>query len=104
MVACGHVGGVNLLLSTNDAGGQVIEILTDYQNLKQGGLGWLRTLQPQAWGEYRDRGLAWAEKGDWVRALADLQVYVSQAEDALDLDVISERMAELRRLLGSTPS
>jgi hypothetical protein len=45
MVACGHVGGVNLLLSTNDVGGQVIEILTDYQNLAQGGEGWLRTMK-----------------------------------------------------------
>jgi hypothetical protein len=45
MVACGHVGGVNLLVSKNDAGGQVIEILTDYQNLDQGGLGWLRTMR-----------------------------------------------------------
>lgn len=45
MVACGHVGGVNLLLSKNDAGGQVIEILTDYQNLAKGGEGWLRTMK-----------------------------------------------------------
>jgi len=45
MVACGHVGGVNLLLSKNDAGNQVIEILTDYQNLERGGQGWLRTMR-----------------------------------------------------------
>jgi Calcineurin-like phosphoesterase len=45
LVACGHVGGVNLLVSTNDAGGQVIEILTDYQNLEAGGQGWLRTMK-----------------------------------------------------------
>ena len=45
MVACGHVGGVNLLRSVNDAGGSVIEILTDYQNLEQGGQGWLRTMR-----------------------------------------------------------
>jgi hypothetical protein len=45
MVACGHVGGVNLLVSKNDAGGQVIEILTDYQNLAEGGQGWLRTMR-----------------------------------------------------------
>ncbi|MDX1944624.1 MAG: metallophosphoesterase [Pirellulaceae bacterium] len=45
MVACGHVGGVNLLVSTNDAGGKVIEILTDYQNLAEGGRGWLRTMR-----------------------------------------------------------
>lgn len=45
MVACGHVGGVNLLQSTNEAGGRVIEILTDYQNLAKGGEGWLRTMK-----------------------------------------------------------
>jgi hypothetical protein len=45
MVACGQVGGVNLLVNKNDAGGQVIEILTDYQNLDKGGLGWLRTMK-----------------------------------------------------------
>jgi hypothetical protein len=45
LVACGHVGGVNLLQSVNDAGGKVIEILTDYQNLAEGGQGWLRTMR-----------------------------------------------------------
>ena len=45
MVACGHVGGVNLLRSVNDSGKGVIEILTDYQNLQQGGQGWLRTMK-----------------------------------------------------------
>ena len=45
MVACGHVGGVNLLLSVNDSGGSVIEILTDYQNLSQGGQGCLRSMK-----------------------------------------------------------
>jgi hypothetical protein len=45
MVACGHVGGVNLQRSVNDAGRPVIEILTDYQNLELGGQGWLRTMR-----------------------------------------------------------
>jgi hypothetical protein len=45
MVACGHVGGVRLQHSTNDFGKPVIEILTDYQNLDKGGLGWLRTMR-----------------------------------------------------------
>jgi hypothetical protein len=45
MVACGHVGGVNLQRSVNDSGRPVIEILTDYQNLEQGGQGWLRTMR-----------------------------------------------------------
>jgi len=45
MVACGHVGGVNMQTSKNDAGEPVIELLTDYQNLKNGGDGWLRTMK-----------------------------------------------------------
>jgi hypothetical protein len=45
MVACGHVGGVLQQVSANDAGAPVIEILTDYQNLKEGGQGWLRTMK-----------------------------------------------------------
>jgi hypothetical protein len=45
LVVCGHVGGVNVLFSQNDAGAQVIEILTDYQNLAGGGEGWLRTMK-----------------------------------------------------------
>ncbi|MFM7342890.1 MAG: SirB1 family protein [Betaproteobacteria bacterium] len=60
----------------------------------------LLIVQPQAWSEYRDRGLAWAEQGQPSRALDDLEVYVSHAEDALDLDVIGERISELRRALG----
>ena len=60
----------------------------------------LLVLQPQAWPEYRDRGLAWAEQGQPLRALSDLETYVAQAEDALDLDLIGQRMAELRRSLG----
>ncbi len=45
LVVSGHFGGVAFQTSTNDAGGKVFEILTDYQNLKMGGNGWLRTLR-----------------------------------------------------------
>ena len=45
LVASGHVLGVGLQESTNDAGGKVIEMLTDYQGLPNGGDGWLRTLR-----------------------------------------------------------
>jgi regulator of sirC expression with transglutaminase-like and TPR domain len=54
-------------------------------------------LLPQAWPEYRDRGLAWASMGDAARAVPDLEIYLAQAEDALDLDAIAERVAQLRR-------
>lgn len=60
----------------------------------------LVVLQPQAWSEYRDRGLAWAEQGDANRALSDLQVYLDNAEDAFDLDEIHQRIEQLRRALG----
>lgn len=60
----------------------------------------LVVLLPQAWSEYRDRGLAWAEQGDANRALSDLQVYLDNAEDAFDLDEIHQRIERLRRALG----
>ena len=44
LVVSGHVLGVGLQTSTNDAGGKVLEMLTDYQGLPNGGDGWLRTL------------------------------------------------------------
>ncbi len=57
----------------------------------------LIVLQPEAWTEYRDRGLALAMQGEVVRAVADLETYLEHAEDALDIDVMAERLAELRR-------
>ncbi|MDB5929586.1 MAG: hypothetical protein JWR60_1293 [Polaromonas sp.] len=57
----------------------------------------LIVLQPDAWSEYRDRGLAWAAQGDVVYALADLETYLAHAEDALDIDAIAERVSRLRR-------
>ena len=56
----------------------------------------LITLLPQAWGEYRDRGLALAEQGQSALALADLEVYLAHAEDGLDIDAVAERARELR--------
>lgn len=57
----------------------------------------LLTLLPDAWLEYRDRGLAWAEMGDAPLAVADLEVYIAQAEDALDREAMQRRVSELRR-------
>ena len=54
-------------------------------------------LLPQAWAEYRDRGLAHAELGHAAEAVADLERYLAHVEEALDLDAISARAAELRR-------
>jgi len=45
LVVSGHVLGVGLQRSINDVGGEVLEMLTDYQGLPNGGDGWLRSLK-----------------------------------------------------------
>ncbi len=57
----------------------------------------LLVLQPKAWSEYRDRGLAYAEYGDSAMAVKDLEKYLMHADDALDIDAIADRVAQLRR-------
>ncbi|MEX1095026.1 MAG: metallophosphoesterase [Planctomycetales bacterium] len=44
LVVSGHFAGTNVQTSANDDGGTVIEMLADYQNLANGGNGWLRVL------------------------------------------------------------
>jgi len=60
----------------------------------------LLILLPDAWTEYRDRGLAWAEMGDNRLAVADLDTYLARTDDALDRDAIVQRVQELRRALS----
>ena len=57
----------------------------------------LLILLPEAWAEYRDRGLAHAEQGNTQRAVTDLETYLVHAQDALDIDEVAERVANLRR-------
>ena len=57
----------------------------------------LVVLLPQAWAEYRDRGLAHAELGHAQQAVADLETYLGNVEEGLDIDAIAARTAELRR-------
>jgi regulator of sirC expression with transglutaminase-like and TPR domain len=54
-------------------------------------------LLPEAWAEYRDRGLAHAEQGNTSEAVRDLETYLVHAQDALDIDAIADRVAGLRR-------
>ncbi len=54
-------------------------------------------LLPDAWSEFRDRGLAHAEQGNARLAVADLETYLVHAEEALDIDVIADRVTALRR-------
>jgi regulator of sirC expression with transglutaminase-like and TPR domain len=60
----------------------------------------LLILLPDAWYEYRDRGLAWAEMGDNRLAVSDLERYVAHTDDPLDRDAIEQRLHALRRELS----
>ncbi len=57
----------------------------------------LIVLRPDAWEEYRDRGLAYAVQGHSAQALPDLEVYLTNAGDALDCDRIAARVTVMRR-------
>jgi regulator of sirC expression with transglutaminase-like and TPR domain len=54
-------------------------------------------LQPNAHADRRDRGYALAELGHTKAALSDLQAYLREAEDALDVDAVAEVVAQLRK-------
>lgn len=58
----------------------------------------LVVLLPDAWSEHRDRGIAHAEQGNTAEAVRDLETYLAHADDALDIDVIAERVVTLRRV------
>jgi regulator of sirC expression with transglutaminase-like and TPR domain len=57
----------------------------------------LVTLMPEAWSEYRDRGLAHAARGQTELAVRDLETYLGNAQDALDIDAVADHLANLRR-------
>ena len=84
-------------------------ILRNLKELHQTQQDWLRLiavqdrlliLLPDAWVEYRDRGLAWAELGDNRLAVSDLELYVAHTEDPLERDAIEQRLRALRRELN----
>lgn len=59
----------------------------------------LVVLQPNAWTEHRDRGLAHADCGNMKQAVADLEAYVSHAPEGADLEEITARLQDLRNHL-----
>ena len=60
----------------------------------------LIVLQPDAWPEYRDRGLAHAALGHKQQAVPDLEAYLRHTDARQDLDAITDRVAELKREAG----
>lgn len=80
-------------------------MLRNLQDIHRSQEDWLRfvpvqdrliVLLPDAWSEYRDRGLALAELGERERASADLTVYLAEAGDISDRQAMVDRLAELR--------
>ncbi|HQQ68725.1 MAG TPA: tetratricopeptide repeat protein [Alicycliphilus sp.] len=59
----------------------------------------LVTLLPDAWDEWRDRGLAYAELGQPVQAAQDLETYLAHAQGAGDVLDVQLRIRALRGLL-----
>jgi regulator of sirC expression with transglutaminase-like and TPR domain len=57
----------------------------------------LLVLLPQAWDEYRDRGLAHAELGHRADAVDDLSTYLAHASAQGDAERIAQRLAELQQ-------
>jgi regulator of sirC expression with transglutaminase-like and TPR domain len=97
---------VGLYLQSVPARDIISRMLRNLKEIHKTQQDWLRliavqdrliVLHPDAWDEYRDRGLAFAEQGEAGRAVPDLETYLAHAEDALDLDAIADRLARLRR-------
>jgi regulator of sirC expression with transglutaminase-like and TPR domain len=61
----------------------------------------LIVLLPQAWTEFRDRGLLHAELGNLERAANDLQCYLVHTSDRADSTVIADRLDAVLRGTGS---
>ncbi len=57
----------------------------------------LIVLEPNAWAEYRDRGLAFAAQGQVAQAVPDLEKYLFHAEHAPDVSGVAQQLAQLRR-------
>ncbi len=58
----------------------------------------LIVLLPQAWSEYRDRGLVHAQLGDTRQAVHDLETYLANSQDSLDIDAVADHVNALRRI------
>ena len=56
----------------------------------------LIALLPEAWTEYRDRGLLHAELGDTASAVEDLETYLARASQEMDRHAIADRLTDLR--------
>lgn len=59
----------------------------------------LLVVRPHSWEDWRDRGLAQAEAGQWARAIDDLKVYVKEVPQAADAPSMRDNISAMQRLL-----
>ena len=80
-------------------------VLRNLKDIQRQAGDWPRLLQvlerlvivlPEDWSERRDRGLTLADLERIDEARVDLELYLLQAEDAPDHDLIAQRLAQLR--------
>ncbi|HMS28071.1 MAG TPA: tetratricopeptide repeat protein [Burkholderiaceae bacterium] len=86
----------------------VVRMLHNLKEIYRSQEDWQRMIQVQdrlialyadAWEEYRDRGLAFAELGKATAAVQDFDTYLQHVMDAPDVNAIALRAQELRRAL-----
>ncbi|QXL85169.1 SirB1 family protein [Comamonas sp. NLF-1-9] len=94
-----------LYLQAASARDIVARMLRNLKEIHRGNQDWPRliavqdrmlVLDPEAWSEWRDRGMAHIEAGDDERAASDLQTYldhVPQATDAPEVQTLIRRLA-----------
>lgn len=82
----------------------IARVLRNLKEIHRQALDWARVLNvqqrlvvlmPQAWDEWRDRGLAFAELGQYDLAVRDLAMYLQHVSDAPDRAAIVDRLAAL---------
>jgi regulator of sirC expression with transglutaminase-like and TPR domain len=56
----------------------------------------LVVLLPQAWTDYRDRGLTHAQMGNIRQAVTDLETYLANSHEGLDIDAVTDHVNALR--------
>ena len=97
---------VGLYLQASPSRDILARMLRNLKEIHRSQEDWLRLIAvldrlvivlPDAWVEYRDRGLAWAAMGEVTQALTDLELYVDQTDDATDRETIQQRVNALRR-------
>ncbi len=97
---------MGLYLQTAPSRDIIVRMLHNLKEIHKSHNAWVRLLAvqerlvvllPEAWNEYRDRGLAHAQLGHTEQALADLECYLVHADDRVNLDAIADWVDALRK-------